>query len=92
MSGVMSQCVISLTPTLVGGGSITDMFVIDQTTNTLLQHFTNPTSGQQVSVTVTNDVLGHSILVEIYVYDSGHAQIDHQLSWSVNLMMVPPSS
>ncbi len=91
MSGVMSQCVISLTPTLVGGGSITDMFVIDQTSNTLLQHFSNPTSGQQVSVTVTNDILGHSILVEIYVYDSGHVQVNHQLSWSVDLTMVAPS-
>jgi len=92
MSGVMSQCVIALTPSITGSGSITDMYVIDETSNNLLQHFTNLTSGQQQTVTVTNDdILGHNILVEIYVYDPSGSQINHALSWSVDLTMVAPT-
>lgn len=91
MSGVMSQCVIQVTPTASGGCSLTDVYVIDQTSNTLLQHFTNPTNGGQLSVTVTDDILGHSILVSVYISDPTANQIIYSFTWSVDLTMTTAS-
>ena len=85
-SGELNQVEIDLTPS---GSSITTetMYLVDWTTNTLLDSWSSWTSGTKYIYTTNSDILGHNIGVHVRAENASGSNKTITLDWTVTVTM-----
>lgn len=85
-SGVLSQVEIDVTPTCAGV-TPQSLYVIDWTTNTILEEWTTWVSGTKYTLTTNLDILGHLIDVHARCTNGSGSNQTMTLDWSVDVTM-----